>query len=49
MDEDEVDFDSYEEFIQYLLHSGYVFHEADINHQKRGDPKITDSFVTEDT
>ncbi len=43
MEEDEEDFDSYEDFIQYMIENGYLFEP-----KKKGDANITASFVTVD-
>jgi hypothetical protein len=45
---EEESFESYEEFIQYLIDAGYILPEMALNPKKRGDDRITDSFGTED-
>ena len=43
MDEGDDEFDSYEDFVQYMLANGYLYQP-----KKKGDERITSSFVTVD-
>ena len=43
MEEDEDEFGSYQDFIQYMIENGYL-----TEHKKKGDANITASFATVD-